>query len=87
MSTEKILIEGKDNYGRLKQSYADKLPEMTGKEFLDFVSEAIYWSAWANNNPRSDYHWHADVCYRECQRRNEPEVYQEAYEKALARAV
>ena len=50
-----------------------------------FVSEAsqyIWLSAYASNNPTSDYHWMASACYYEAQRRDDPGLYQQAYDRA-----
>lgn len=43
-------------------------------------------SAYAGNNPRSDYHWHVDACFDECDRRGKREIYEEAY-KAVERSI
>lgn len=50
----------------------------------DRLTLRIWLSAYANNNPRSDYHWQADACYDEAARRGKPELYVQAYEKAKA---
>lgn len=71
--------EGKDNYGKPKADYLEKISLMDDDALLDETKNTIYLSAYANNNPRSDYHWHADACYDECQRRGKPEIYQRAY--------
>jgi len=48
-------------------------------------SETLIWlSAFANNNPRSAYHWQADACYDEAKRRGKPELYDKAYKQAVA---
>jgi hypothetical protein len=47
------------------------------------AEQDIWLSAYANNNPRSDYHWQADTCRKEAQRRGHPELYERAYRQAL----
>lgn len=46
----------------------------------------IWLSAYAGNNPRSDYHWQADALYAECERREKGDIYERAY-KAVERQV
>lgn len=73
---------GRDNYGNCKQQYINKIVAMTDDELMDEAKNKIWLSAYAANNHRSDYHWHVDVCYDECQFRRRPEIYEEAYKKA-----
>ena len=72
--------EGADNYGKPKADYLARLSCMDDAALLDEAKSKIWLSAYANNNPRSDYHWHADACYDECQKRSKPEIYQRAYD-------
>ena len=75
---------GNDNSGIPKSDYLTKIAEMS-HEVLEMEVEQICWlSAFANNNPKSDYHWQADALYDECQKRNEPVIYVRGYEKAVA---
>lgn len=73
---------GKDNYGKPKSEYIAKLETLDEAAFLKEAESKIWLSAFASNNPRSDYHWHADALYDEAQRRGNPELYVRAYEKA-----
>lgn len=82
MPDEKLTLEGKDNYGNPRQNFADKLAKATDEEFVDQAETCIWLSAYASNNPRSDYHWQADACYLEAGRRGNPELYQRAWERA-----
>jgi hypothetical protein len=77
-----IKLEGKDNYGKARQEFADKIAAMDDGAFLKCAKDSIWLSAYAGNNPRSDYHWHADACYREAARRGKPEIYERAYQAA-----
>jgi hypothetical protein len=79
---DKLTLEGKDNYGAPKQEFADRLAAADEKEFLKTAEEYIWLSAYANNNPRSDYHWKCDACYAEAKRRGKPELYDQAWHKA-----
>ena len=72
--------EGKDNYGKPKSEYLEKLAGMDDDGLFAETKDKIWLSAYANNNPRSDYHWHADACYDECAKRGKPEIYQRAYD-------
>lgn len=77
-------LDGKDNSGRPRQAYADKLAALDDAAFEDEAKQAIWLSAYASNNPRSDYHWHADACYSEAERRGRPELYERAWKRAAA---
>ena len=75
---------GKDNYGNEKIEYFDKVAAMSDAEVLKETELKIWLSAFANNNPRSDYHWHVDVLYIECEKRSKT-MYQRAFNKASGR--
>ena len=77
-----IILEGRDNYGQPRQEFADKIAALDEDGFLKQAEHSIWLSAYARNNPRSDYHWHADACYKEAQARGKPELYQRAWERA-----
>lgn len=78
---------GNDNYGRPKQEYLDKIAAMSDKELREETSHAIWLSAYADNNPRSDYHWQCDATYDECQRRGRGEIYSEVHARLMAEAM
>lgn len=46
--------------------------------------QMVFLSAYANNNPKSDYHWMVDATYDECVKRKKPEIYQKGYTQAKA---
>jgi hypothetical protein len=81
-----VQLEGKDNYGKPRQAFADKMAAMDEKEYLKAAEQVIWLSAYANNNSRSDYHWQADACYDEAMRRNKQELYTTAFNNAKASA-
>lgn len=79
-----LTLDGTDNYGNLRQNFADRLAAADQAEYLRIAEERIWLSAYASNNPRSDYHWQADACYDEAKRRGEPELYRRAWERATS---
>jgi hypothetical protein len=81
-----ITIEGKDNGGKPRQEFADKIAAMDDAAFLEETKNRIWLSAYANNSPRSDYHWQADACYDEAQARGKPDIYRKAWERAAGQA-
>lgn len=82
MPEDRITLEGNDNYGKPRQVFADDLAEQSDADFLVTAEERIWLSAYAANNPRSDYHWQADACYDEAKRRGNPELYNRAWHQA-----
>lgn len=76
--------KGKDNYGKSKLIYIEKLKDKSDKDLFEECKSKIWLSAFANNNPRSDYHWHVDACYDECSNRNKIEIYNKAYNENIA---
>lgn len=79
---EKLRLEGKDNSGNPRQTFADKLANLNQPNFLSEAETYIWLSAYAANNPRSDYHWMCDACYDEAIRRGKPELYDIAWHRA-----
>lgn len=73
-------IEGKDNYGNPNSDYVAKIAAMSDWELFEETKNKIWLSAYASNNPRSDYHWQADACYDECKNRGQHDLYQRAYD-------
>lgn len=86
IAEDRLVLRGTSNYGRPAQEWADKIAALGDEEFTEEAAEAVYWSAWASNNPTSDYHYEASACYYEAQRRGNPDLYQQAYNRAVARA-
>lgn len=86
MAETAVKLEGNDNYGKPRQEYADKLAAMDDKAFVDAAEHAIWLSAYASNNRRSDYHWQADACGSEAYRRERPELYERAWRHASGSA-
>ncbi len=77
--TEKY--QGKDNSGNPKQFFLDSLHSMTDEQLRKACNEYIWLSAYASNNPRSDYHWQCDACYDECKNRGKGNIYSEEHAK------
>ena len=64
-----------------RSAYVEKLQAETDGRLREVAEQMIWLSAYANNNPRSDYHWQADAVYDECQRRGKPGIYNDAHRK------
>lgn len=79
-----LTIEGNDNRGKPRQLFADTIADLTDQQFVDVAKKKIWLSAYASNNPRSDYHWQADACHDEAERRDNPALYKQAYDRAVA---
>lgn len=80
-------LSGTDNYGKPRQDFADKLTAASDEEFLTIAERCIWLSAYAANNPRSDYHWQADACADESGRRGSTgpgSLYDQAWQRASA---
>lgn len=75
--------EGKDNYGKPKMEYVDKIVDMTDEDLYEETKRKIWLSAYANNNPRSDYHWQVDACYDEWVKRGNKAGYKKAYDEVV----
>lgn len=70
-----------DNSGKPKQEYFNKLSLMTDEQLKNECGQMIWLSAYAGNNPRSDYHWKCDACYDECKKRLKEEIYSSAHKE------
>lgn len=70
---------GNDNYGRLKINYVLGIKSMSYEELFEETKHKIWLSAYANNNPQSDWHWQCDGCYDEWLRRDDTESYKKAW--------
>ena len=79
-----MTYEGNDNYGHPKQEYIDKLQALDDAQLREACDQMIWLSAYANNNPHSDYHWQCDACYDECMRRDKGFIYERAYKSIEA---
>jgi hypothetical protein len=70
---------GKDNYGKPRLEYMQKLEKMTDEELEKESDQKMWLSAFANNNPRSDFHWHVDLIYDEWYARGKGHRYGEIH--------
>jgi hypothetical protein len=64
--------------------YNARIDAMDDAALLKESEHKIWLSAYAANNPKSDYHWHADACLDAWRRRGKPEQYQVALDNAKA---
>ncbi len=76
---------GLDNHKKPKSDFLKKLADGDDKALAEACDLYIWLSAYANNNPRSDYHWMCNACYDECQRRGKPEIYSASHKRQSAR--
>jgi hypothetical protein len=83
---DKLILEGYDNYNNPRQRFADKISTMTDDEFVTECQDRIWLSAYAANNPRSDYHWQTDACYFESKRRDNVALYDRAWRLAAGKS-
>jgi hypothetical protein len=75
---------GNDNYGKPKSEYLERIAAMEMVKLIAETESKIWLSGYANNNPRSDYHWHVDACYDELKKRTgDNEAYDKAYKRVL----
>jgi hypothetical protein len=58
------------NTDEKKAEYVTALQSMDGPTLFKETKERIWLSAYANNNPRSCYHWQCDATYDEWLRRD-----------------
>lgn len=74
---------GKDNYGVLKSVYLQKVINTPEADLPKLCYDAIWLSAYANNNPRSDFHWQVDAVFEILQSRGLSEIYSDAHKKCV----
>ena len=55
--------KGLDNHGKPKKEYLNKILAMDEKKLQHETETKIWLSAYASNNPKSDYHWQCDACF------------------------
>ena len=79
-----LTLAGNNNYGKPRQDFANKVGESTDDEFVKIAEQYIWLSAYASNNPRSDYHWIADACYDEAVARGKLGLYERAWKIAAS---
>lgn len=60
-------------------AYRERLAAMDDQALFREAKENIWLSAYAANNPRSDYHFKCDATYDESQKRADKEIYARAH--------
>ena len=73
-----------DNYGKPKKDYLARLAGMSDAELGSECESKIWLSAYANNNPRSDFHWQCDACYDAAKARGRIDIYSNAHKRVSA---
>ncbi len=63
----------------VEEDYKSKLNPMDDKNLFEECKRYIWLSAYANNNPGSEYHRKVSVLYDECERREKKKIYMDAY--------
>lgn len=81
-----MTLKDNNSYGHPRSEYLDALQQMDDAKLQGECKNKVWLSAYANNNPRSDYHWQADACYDECVRRGKVELYQRGWDAAYSEA-
>lgn len=74
--------QAKDARAQEAEDFMQSLAALSDEEYVKQAETLIWLSAFANNNPRSKYHWQADACYDEAKRRGQPELYSRAWRQA-----
>lgn len=67
-----------------KTEYQSTLEAMTDEKLFEETKSKIWLSAYANNNPRSCYHWQCDFTYDEWMRRGKGDQYGIAHKQVVA---
>lgn len=75
-----------DNFGQPRQQYLDRLAAMSDDALRTECKNKIWLSAYASNNPRSDFHWQCDATYDECSKRGKAEIYSQEHSNLVAEA-
>lgn len=66
-----------------KALFGERLRGLSDEDLRAECEKYIWLSAYAANNPRSEYHWMCDATYAEGERRGKPEIYKRAYRTVL----
>lgn len=72
-----------DDFDKALVEYEAKIKAMDDSALMKEAEQKIWLSAFAANNPKSDYHWQCDAVYDECMRRGKVDtIYKPAWERA-----
>jgi len=71
-----------DEQKEMIRNWARTLPTLTEGEYLKEAAQYIWFSTFAHNNPRSEYHGMAALCYDEAGARGDTDLYQRAWNAA-----
>jgi hypothetical protein len=74
-------VAGFDNYRNPRMEYVRQIEKMTDDQLDKETGQKIWLSAYANNNPRSDFHWHVDLLNNEWDIRGQHERYGKIYDR------
>lgn len=82
----RLVLSGRDNYGRPAQVFADEIAAMDDAQFVNEAVQVIYQSARCQSNSIADWHWQAHACWYEARRRGDEDLYQQAFDRARRQA-
>ena len=63
-----------------------ELPNKTDTELRELAREYIWLSAYATNNPHSNFHGKCDAVHKECVRRDKESIYGQTHEQLMREA-
>ena len=69
-----------------KPLYIEKLQNMSDTELGIECEKMIWLSAYANNRPRSEFHWQCSACYAETEQRDKIYIYARAHKSVSGNA-
>jgi len=62
-------VESPEEQQIKKEEFSKYIRGLTMEELKELTKSVIFLSAFANNNPHSDYHWEIRLCHTELQNR------------------
>lgn len=77
---------GYNTAGYSKEEWVAHLQEGSDIDLRKACAQYIWLSAYANNNPRSAYHWMCDAAYDEAKRRDKVNIYNEEHTALMREA-
>ena len=75
------MLRNPDNAPEKQVAYVEKLKGMTDEALFKETKDKIWFSAFANNNPHSCYHWQCDATYSEWCNRDKVDEYSRAHDE------
>jgi hypothetical protein len=79
----RTFLSNPDNAPENQEAYKANLAGMSDKELAKECADKIWFSAYANNNPISCFHWQCDYTYNECDRRGKVAIYSREHARLM----